>query len=31
MVEEGLACGPAKADDKTDHDELMVIARGTLR
>ncbi|MCU0940276.1 MAG: type II toxin-antitoxin system ParD family antitoxin [Burkholderiaceae bacterium] len=30
MVEEGLASGPATADRRADHDELMAIARGDI-
>ena len=30
MVEEGLASGPAAADQRADHDELMAIARGDI-
>ena len=30
MVEEGLASGPATADRRADHDELMAIARGDV-
>ncbi len=30
LVEEGLASGPATADRRADHDELMAIARGEI-
>lgn len=30
LVEEGLTSGPATADDRADHDELMSIARGDI-